>query len=581
MLNKLRRVKKAYILRKMSRGQSLRFLLLCFVLALLLQALHIPSALAASALQGATREQFRSARETSPTLVGQKHIPEVSARPMDCTTNFTLDCLVIVLHIPTGTGSVQNPIAPEFTLLFFTPLDITADNTQVINIWNASLTIVNIFVVVVLVFHGINLIVSGTVFRYAQAIETIPGVLLALVAANCSLVFIRFFLGLNGIFCIDIYTWASSVQNIPDKGLLDALQIVPKDLNFDNLSLQDIINNFGNVMPLIKDVLSAMLLGQIVIRLFFFVVYIVLAPIGLACWGLPGKAGQSMTRLWFTGFTSTVMSQSVQVLAIIVVEFSLGPILRIFTVQISGNLIDPGLLNDVVHIAFLWFIIQVTGIFESAPARAIVEIGGAISEATGAIIGSQFALQQIMGDSFVSVASLSVSTGTRSLRRRLTPERDSASEHAPTSQRRGTGTGASVRGSSIGSRDRDRDRDRPLRRAAPETQPNSLPTQGSRAEVGVGAQAVAERATVSAKEEASSGVASSSVHPESRTTTSGTTTSRKPAPAAPDSDRKSRKASRKGHEDNEEASKAGDKVKDFLQEVEENTYQEWEAADNE
>ncbi len=259
----------------------------------------------------------------------------------------------------------QNPIAQGSALFYLTPFGSTAGNDQVKFLWSIMLGIVDLFIVSAFMLNGIKIIIAGSIFRYADAVEGIPGMLLALIAAHISMIFIVFFIALNNSLVGGIYVMANkSLTSTPgftqtkkynlifgqDRAAaaqlpafevnndckLDTKQAqmicqLPVSLVPDNLDFQNLFSNFGDLqhsLDFIGKVLALMLLGQMIIRLFFINFYIIFSPIGIACWALPGKAGQAVTQLWLKGFFSTVMVQFVMVAALIITQVMLGTITK-------------------------------------------------------------------------------------------------------------------------------------------------------------------------------------------------------------------------------------------------------------
>lgn len=103
---------------------------------------------------------------------------------------------------------IQNPIAKGSSLFFFSPFEITIANTQVNLLWSAMLAIVDAFLVVTLLMQGLRIILSGSVFRYARAIEDLPGAFLAIIVAHISLLFMVSAIGLGNSMTKYIYTFA-------------------------------------------------------------------------------------------------------------------------------------------------------------------------------------------------------------------------------------------------------------------------------------------------------------------------------------------------------------------------------------
>ncbi|GCE49942.1 hypothetical protein EI42_01680 [Thermosporothrix hazakensis] len=359
-----------------------------------------------------------------------------------------------------GGKKIQNPIDDNSALFFYTPYRYTVDNEIVRLLWGAMLAIVDIFLVLVFMMHGLRMMIAGTVFKFSKAIEESPGVLLSLIVVHVSLTFISLFIGLNNVLVNHAYTWANdklvqtdfrreewkdlqisangaagrdrdtydklpqSFKNrcepdrilyvhdytqifkkcpIPGDSMMTNFRLVPEDLNFTNLF--DNLQKLGDALPLIIQVLALMLLIQMVIRLFFINLYIVFAPLAIACWALPGRSGQGVTSLWLKGFISTALVQFVMVLALIVTQIMLGAVLQVVATPLKSSgddgMTGPGglpvnTLVDLIHVCCLWFIIRIPGLLGTAPMRTMVESGQMMAQVVSTTIVSQFTQAQMV-----------------------------------------------------------------------------------------------------------------------------------------------------------------------------------------
>ncbi len=309
----------------------------------------------------------------------------------DCPSNFTAN-----------SPSIQNPIAPGSTLFFCTPFNMTIGNAQVIALQRFVSWIVDACVVVILVLTGLRLMVAGTTFRFANAIETVPGVLLALVVAHLSMPFMTLFLGLNNVLSVGLYNYTShtlqpyqqqyvmyrredvcDLMSIPRGacgiavwttlattavtqpwliGVLTASQATQGGRDFTNfwvldqpvpasvsvtptsLDFTNIWNTLGSLFDitgLMVKILTLMLMGQVIARILQFDLYIISGSAGIAAWSLPAGAGQSLTRAWFKGFGSLVMVQFLQVAGFILIQFMLNQFAVILNHQINPDPNNP------------------------------------------------------------------------------------------------------------------------------------------------------------------------------------------------------------------------------------------------
>ncbi|GHO42792.1 hypothetical protein [Ktedonospora formicarum] len=533
-------------------------------------------------------------------------------------------------------AKIQNPISKGSSLFFFTPLDITVSNSNVLTMWGFVMGIVDAFLVILLMLNGIRIILTGSVFTYSRVIEELPGVLLAIIVAHSSLLFITLIIGTNNSMTTYIYNFAQEtpgihrshsgfasgkdtkeltlrvffpyiiankdketyyeklipipnpydakdqwpgpkagygytgnkgttdlditkfnkdmvctsekvnfdvsdreylfgtsanihdgylyqsikgrseniirnkddrkmpqdvlkkLQDMPhkieedlsnlskndvkwyqdledfstemtgyenkylisadsagsykddtDKAISaasqlfngagggnstngndlagdvivykcqpdatgDSFQLVPDDINFTDLfkDLQTLSSGLGAVAK----VMAVMLLGQMIIRLFFINLYTVLAPLGIACGALPGKVGQPVVQMWLKGFISIVLVQFVMAIALIVTQILLGEILS-FTAggdpnHIAGNL-DNKTLSDLIRIACLYFVFRIPSLLQSAPLRTMTDAGQAMGQAVGMTIAMQIMQIQLVSQVGLSAGSI----GTASLGR--------------------------------------------------------------------------------------------------------------------------------------------------------------------
>jgi hypothetical protein len=415
----------------MNRANMRRRALRRVLLALVLLGLELVAfMITAAPVEAAPRQpaQSRSVVHRSQSSAAAK-----SAGNPNCNDpqQITLACLNIIPDgRPLPDSTIQNPIASGSTLFFLTSPADTIGQATVLKLWGIMLIVVDVCGALMLILNGLYIIIGGTVFRYARAVETIPGMLVALIAAHISLIFIGVFLGFNNAVVYDLYQWAGNNINISMQSgimeteqvipanvspgdcpsnylsgpacaqtvhvdVLSKIQITPQSLDFTSM-LQNITSLFDMLSVVVK-IMSLMLLAQVLIRLFFIDLYIVLAPIGIACWALPGKVGQPVTRMWFQGFLSTVLVQFVQVVALILVEALLLPLFNYFyphIINISHPVMQVDTLVMILNIALLWFVFRIPSLFEAAPMRSLIEAGQSMSAAVGMSISVQIGMMQ-------------------------------------------------------------------------------------------------------------------------------------------------------------------------------------------
>ncbi|GCE49940.1 hypothetical protein EI42_01678 [Thermosporothrix hazakensis] len=174
-----------------------------------------------------------------------------------------------------------------------------------------------------------------------------------------------------------------------------SFQLVPDNLRFEDLfkNLQEL----GKGLHVVRKLLALMLLAQMIIRLFFINLYVITAPIGLACWALPGKVGQGVTRLWLSGFLSTLMVQFVMVVALIITQVMLGNVMHFAGGTPSNTVggLDENVWVDLMCVACLWFIIRIPALLGTAPMRTMVEAGQMMGQVVGTTMAMQMAELQM------------------------------------------------------------------------------------------------------------------------------------------------------------------------------------------
>ncbi|MBO0790111.1 MAG: hypothetical protein J2P36_04080 [Ktedonobacteraceae bacterium] len=105
---------------------------------------------------------------------------------------------------------VHLPAAKDNSLFIYTPPKLTVEHPVVVTLWKGSIIIVDVLLVVALMLHGIQIMIGGSIFRHANAVQAIPSILLALVAAHMSLLIAVFFVSFNNSLSAGMYSWAAS-----------------------------------------------------------------------------------------------------------------------------------------------------------------------------------------------------------------------------------------------------------------------------------------------------------------------------------------------------------------------------------
>jgi len=297
-------------------------------------------------------------------------------------------------------GKIKNPIADD-SLLFFTKPDLTVGQHGVQQLWAGGVAIVDVFFVVLIAVNGVRIMLSGSVFRYADVAETLPRILIALVAAHISLALVSILLGLNNGLCNAFLSWANTLDthasNMPDnisfKSIFsDALKGMT---SWQNVVL-DVVSAGGNIitslleqlprmiLQLVALTMSMMIFAQLIIRLLLIDLFTVISAPCIACWALPGRSGQPVTNFWMQGAAGAILSQTLQTVGIIVTQFIFDDIFNIVQSKTPGFFTSGGgdmihgadLIKLVVYIAMLWFIIRIPSLFRLNPSAQMIMAGG-------------------------------------------------------------------------------------------------------------------------------------------------------------------------------------------------------------
>ncbi len=375
---------------------------------------------------------------------------------------------------PNAQGHITTPVSTNnFFFIFTDPALTVQQKTGIVQqIWGWTLGIVDAFVVLVLMLNGLKVILAGTVFGYTNAIESLPGALLSLIASHASMVFITAILALNNILAVGLYNTANSAAwtdpaNTQTKLTLKTCSSWYSNVNkvfgvmsgsgpaipvasgaskilgwvggqiecngqqqydradatatVDNTvqgipkltGLSAIFDSITNLLSFLTGMLILVIVGQMILRIFLINFYAVLAPLGIACWALPGKVGQPVTQQWFKGFISIVMAQFAQVVALIIGQvFSAAVITYMAKIpSLTDAMTQDTTLVLVIAITRLWFIIRIPGLFETAPTRAMGDIAHTITQAAGTAMAMQMVEAQFVFSAVTSAIGVGAAGG--------------------------------------------------------------------------------------------------------------------------------------------------------------------------
>jgi len=381
--------------------------------------------------------------------------------------------------LPAAPNTIKGPFGSGNDLLFFVTcpgLTTESNSIPTPTLWTWVLVIVNASVFILFVLTGLRIMLGGSIFRYANAIEVLPSILLALLAANLSLSIITMSLQLNNDLVVQVYNQANNLAPTTAQ-YVDGNDIVTKTCNNwwtaggaavggtigtaipipvvgsilggivggfvghtigcdvdphvtnwnDGLNnsldpnnvtggasltgLSLLFKSMTNLLEFVTGTLALMLMGQMVVRLLLLNFYIILAPLGIGAWALPGRTGQSLTRMWLQGFFATLFSQFLQVVGLIVIRLLIGAI----TSGIYASFNNSAVNNDatllwVIQIAQYWFLIRIPTLLGASATNMVVSFGQQMGQLTQTAV-----MMTAMEVQFVSSVAMSAIGSAASL----------------------------------------------------------------------------------------------------------------------------------------------------------------------
>lgn len=316
---------------------------------------------------------------------------------------------------------------------FMTDPGLTIQQPNIQALWKVTMGVVLGCITLLIMFTGYRIMGGAVGFRHADALEALPKVILAVIAAGLSIVFVSLIITLeNGLatYIID------GVKNI-HPGMNYTNIVIPESKWFDDIGsfLVDVIValfvTLILMVPLVGTLVSilgagalaAVLAGkllydaeqfilvimtlifvvQLLVRFFTIDLYIVLAPLCIGCWALPGQMGQKIAQDWATGFLSLVFVQFVQLLCVSVGLMLLPKMPDMSKWQNwSGLGAGDNILAIVGPIAVMWLTLRIPKMFNSS---AMGSLSAAGSTASGAIIGAAVAAATLGGKGVMKAGS--------------------------------------------------------------------------------------------------------------------------------------------------------------------------------
>ena len=221
-----------------------------------------------------------------------------------------------------------------------TPAEGTYDSPTVRSLYDFSRAIVNVALAVVVMWGSFNVIIKEhTRSPYHEAMELLPRVILAALAANLTIEFARMLIDINNALA----------AGVGEVGLPGYDQATPSQ---EGLALIFTAVAYG--------IVAILLVFQMLMRLALLAMLIVLGPIAALLWVLPQT--QQWTRWWADLFVITVFQQAVQVMVL-----ALGTALM---VELTPGSVSNALLTMLLGLAVCWLTLKVPSLLRSARSQA-------------------------------------------------------------------------------------------------------------------------------------------------------------------------------------------------------------------
>jgi hypothetical protein len=241
----------------------------------------------------------------------------------------------------------------SFNFISLTPPGGTYQSASVVSLWRWALGVMDAALAVIAMWGGYNALVRHQIgARYHSALEFLPRLALAALAANLSLLFAGFFIDLNNALCDGI-----GAASLPGYGQFGDIGNLGQDIAL-------------LLLALIYGVVGVLLVLQMLLRLALLDLLIVTGPLGLLCWALPQT--QAWARLWTSTFVATTLVQFLQMATL-----KLGAALIL---ELTPGRLDNAVLTLLVGIADLYLTFKIPGMLRTWALRSMgaASVGGLV-----------------------------------------------------------------------------------------------------------------------------------------------------------------------------------------------------------
>jgi len=324
----------------------------------------MPASSSTSATQALSSQANSSATSSGWGLPNPTQwVEQVLATALTAFFTGVLAALTSILNWAQGVGG------SAFNFITRTPPEGTYNSASVVTLWKWVVGVADAALAILLMWGGYAALsreALGT--RALGAMQLLPRLGLAALAANLSLLFASSFIDVGNALCDGVgqvglpgYSAATGAQQ--------ALATI--------------------VLAVVYCVVGFLLIAQMLLRLALLDVLIVTAPLGFLCWGLPQT--QAWARLWTSTFLATALVQFLQILAL-----RLGALL---VNELTPGRLDSATLTLLVGIATLYLTFKLPHMLQNWALRSVgtasmsglMEQGMAVASAISSVAAAAFA----------------------------------------------------------------------------------------------------------------------------------------------------------------------------------------------
>ncbi|HZC05316.1 MAG TPA: conjugal transfer protein TrbL family protein [Ktedonobacterales bacterium] len=256
-----------------------------------------------------------------------------------------------------------------FNFITRTPPEGTYQSSSVVTLWRWVVGVADAALALFVMWSGYAAMSRDALGTKAHtAMQALPRLGLAALAANLSLVFASSFIDLGNALCAGV-----GQVGLPGYSVATGAQQTLAAL----------------ILAVVYGVVGFLLIAQMLLRLALLDVLIVTAPLGFLCWALP--ATQAWARLWTTTFVATALVQFLQILAL-----RLGALLL---VELTPGRLDSATLTLLAGIATLYLTFKLPFMLQNWALRSVgaasmsgvIEQGMAVANAVGTVAATVLA----------------------------------------------------------------------------------------------------------------------------------------------------------------------------------------------